>query len=102
MCRSSRHVFVGCITPLKLRRGRGEHDLSEYTSYDALGLAALVRKREVTPAELAHAAFAAMDAVNDRLNAIVGQVEPPVRDKVFEADAAFAGVPFVVKDLWHG
>ena len=51
--------------------------LSEYTSYDALGLAALVRKREVTPAELAHAAFAAMDAVNDRLNAIVGQVEPP-------------------------
>ena len=77
-------------------------NLSEYTSYDALGLAALVRRREVTPAELVDAAFAAMDVVNEPLNAVIGRVDPPVGDASFDINAPFAGVPFVLKDLWHG
>lgn len=76
--------------------------LSEYVTYDGLGLAELVRRREVTPAELAETAFRAMDAVNDKLNAVVGRVDPPVQASDVGDDAPFRGVPFVVKDLWHG
>ncbi len=61
--------------------------LPEYTSYDGLGLAAFVRQREVTPAELAQAAFQAMDAVNERLNAVLGRVEPPNGSEAFDATA---------------
>ena len=43
-----------------------------------------------------------MDVVNERLNAIVGRVDPPAGAEAFDAGAVFAGVPFVVKDLWHG
>ena len=77
-------------------------NLSEYTRYDGLGLAALVRAGEISREELACAAFRAMDAVNERLNAIVGRVEPPAGAEPFDPHAVFAGVPFVVKDLWHG
>ena len=76
--------------------------LSEYTRYDGLGLAELVRKREVAPAELEDTAFRAMDAVNERLNAVVERVDPPAGADPFDPQAPFAGVPFVVKDLWHG
>ena len=76
--------------------------ISEYTRYDGLGLAALVRAGEVSPEEPTSAAFRAMDVVNERLNAIVGRVDPPVGADHFDARAPFAGVPFVVKDLWHG
>ena len=77
-------------------------DLSEYVQYDGLGLAELVRGGEVTPEELARAAFAAMDAVDGRLNAIVGRIDPPTRATTIAEDAPFAGVPFVLKDLLHG
>ena len=76
--------------------------ISEYTRYDGLGLAALVRAGEVSREEPTSAAFRAMDVVNERLNAIVGRVDPPVGADHFDARAPFAGVPFVVKDLWHG
>ena len=77
-------------------------ELCEYTRYDGLGLAALVRAGEVSREELISAAFRAMDAVDERLNAIVGRVDPPVGAEPFDARALFAGVPFIVKDLWHG
>lgn len=77
-------------------------NLSEYVQYDGLGLAELVRNREVTPAELAVAAFDAMDAVNDQLNAVIGRVDPPMSGSNVDPAAPFFGVPFVLKDLWHG
>ncbi|MEE9301412.1 MAG: amidase family protein [Alphaproteobacteria bacterium] len=76
--------------------------LSEYTAQDALGLAALVRAGEVTPAELAEAAFRAIDAVNDRLNAVIARLEPPAAGTTPGARAPFHGVPFLIKDLLHG
>ena len=45
------------------------HD--EYASLDAVAMAALVRKGDVTPAELLECAIARAEAVNGRLNAIV-------------------------------
>lgn len=45
--------------------------LSEYVSYDALGLAELVRRGEVSAAALQQAARAAVEAVNPAINAVV-------------------------------
>ncbi|MEO9325465.1 amidase family protein [Nocardioides sp. C4-1] len=73
-----------------------EHE--EYAAHDAVGLAALVRDGEVSAAELMNAARARTDAVNETLNAVVVDVEPPVTGEQ-GADGPFAGVPFLVKDL---
>lgn len=35
-----------------------------YTAYDAIGLAELIRSREVSPVELLEAAFARLEEVN--------------------------------------
>ncbi|WP_134768614.1 amidase [Nocardioides sp. 1609] len=71
-----------------------EHE--EYAQHDAVGLAELVRTGQSTPAELLRAARERMAAVNDRINAIVVDVDPP--DDA-STDGPFAGVPFLVKDL---
>ena len=45
--------------------------LVNYADYDALGLAELVRKREVTPVELVEAAIERIERHNPALNAVV-------------------------------
>ena len=47
--------------------------MTEYEQFDALGLAALVRKGEVTPRELLEAAIARAEALNPQINAIVAE-----------------------------
>jgi len=75
---------------------------SEYGQYDALGLAELVRNKEVTPRELCEAAIQRAEAANPRLNAIIY----PLYDQARRAAAGeeippgvFGGVPFLLKDL---
>ncbi len=70
--------------------------MDEYQGHDAVGLAALVREGQVSAAELLAAARTRAEAVNDRINAIVVDVEPPAA-----GDGPFAGVPFLLKDLGH-
>lgn len=69
----------------------------EYASYDGVGLAALVRRGEVSAAELAQIAQAAIDGLNPKINAVIGRIAaaPPAGD----AAAPFHGVPFLIKDL---
>jgi amidase len=57
--------------------------LDEYTGYDGLGLAALVRSGQVSPSELADTAQSAINAVNPTLNAVIGPIEPrpPAADR---------------------
>lgn len=69
----------------------------EYAELDATGLAALLSKGEVGDDEARDAATAAIDAVNPRLGALVGERFDAPLDHA--ADGPFAGVPFVVKDL---
>ncbi len=52
----------------------------EYVQYDAMGLAELVRRREVTAAELVEAALERADAVNGRVNAIVHRFDAQARN----------------------
>jgi amidase len=77
--------------------------VDDYDRYDALGLAALVRRGEVSAAELCEAAVRRAEALNPHLNAIV----TPLYDHAREAaarplpDGPFTGVPFLLKDLLH-
>ena len=45
--------------------------LADYSSFDGVALAELVRKREVTPKELAHSFVEAVEKVNPRINAVI-------------------------------
>lgn len=73
----------------------------EYRRHDALGLASLVAKGEVTPAELLDIAIHRSEAVNPALNAIIHKMYDEARAaaKYVRPEGPFAGVPFLVKDL---
>jgi amidase len=76
----------------------------EWAQQDALGLAALVRNKQVTPRELAQQAAVGLAALNPKLNAVI----EVWRDRVDALDASklgagpFRGVPFAWKDLGFG
>lgn len=70
----------------------------EYRREDAVGLAALVARTEVTPAELLEAAVSRMAEVNPKINAVVQDLSEAAR-KAPAASGRFAGVPFLLKDL---
>ncbi|KAB7705509.1 amidase [Bacillus aerolatus] len=76
-------------------------DFCHYSEYDATGLAELVKKKEVTPKELAEAAFEGIEKLNPTINAIV-QALAEQSDKEIEKglpDGPFKGVPFLIKEL---
>ena len=75
--------------------------LDEYMSLDATALAELVERKQVTPAELLALARRRADAVNPRLNAIVRRLDDVADRQAADPDlrGAFAGVPFLIKDL---
>jgi len=74
---------------------------AEYADYDGLGLAELVRKGEVQPAELVEAAIERIERHNGALNAVVFKAYDDARKTAAAAlpDGPFKGVPFLVKDL---
>ena len=75
----------------------------DYQRYDALGLADLVRRGDVHPSELLDAALARADATAS-LNAIVMRLDDSASARAqapFDPSAPFAGVPFLVKDLFQ-
>lgn len=73
----------------------------EYVRHDALSLAGLVRRGEVSAAELLEAAIARIEQHNPALNAVVRKRYEAARAEAALVDRAapFAGVPFLVKDL---
>lgn len=74
---------------------------SEYIQYDGLGLAELVRAKEVTPAELLEAAINRIEASNPKINAVVRPMYDQARISIERGlpEGAFTGVPFLLKDL---
>lgn len=78
-------------------------DERDYLAHDAVGLAALVRAREVSPRELTEAAIRRIEARDGELNAVIHKLF----DKALAAadspdlpDGPFRGVPMLLKDLW--
>jgi amidase len=100
-----RDVLAGAAATLTLAatpamaKDTGMQDLLR--SHDALGLADLVRRREVSPAELLDAAIARAEAENPRFDFIAQRLY----DRAHRAVAAglpegpFHGVPWLLKDL---
>ena len=78
---------------------------AEYDRFDGLGLAELVKRREVSPRELVTTAIERIEALNPKLNAVIHTLYD---DALAAAgtplgDGPFAGVPFLIKDLlsWY-
>ncbi len=75
--------------------------MNDYESYDGLGLAALVKKRAVSPSELLEAAIARCEERNQAINAVVIPMLEAARAaaKADVPKGPFEGVPFLLKDL---
>ena len=73
----------------------------EYSQYDAVGLAKLVRERKVSPEELLDAAIRRLETVNPRINAIAGDCYEMARASIAKGlpSGPFTGVPLPVKDM---
>ncbi|MGH6952844.1 MAG: amidase family protein, partial [Alphaproteobacteria bacterium] len=74
----------------------------EYEDHDALGLAALIRRREVRAEEVIEAAIERIEARNPRLNAVVHKTYEDARRVVRArvSNGPLAGVPYLLKDLY--
>ena len=76
-------------------------NLQEYASYDGLGLAELVKTKQVTPQELTTLALQGIDKVNASINAVVSVLEEQAEKAMstLHEQQPFAGVPFLIKEL---
>ena len=72
---------------------------AEYASYDGLGLAELISRKEVSRGEVLEAAIAVIERRNPELNAVIHTMYDEARAAVTGSEGAFAGVPFLLKDL---
>jgi len=73
----------------------------EYGSFDAVGLADLVRSKQVSARELLHEAIARTAKVDPQINAVVVKHYDYAERQLDNglADGPFTGVPFLLKDL---
>jgi len=88
----------------KENKGAGTEEMGEireYDNYDALGLAELVKRKQVSAGELLETAIARAERVNPKLNAIVHSAYDQAHAAIARRlpDGPFTGVPFLLKDL---
>lgn len=74
---------------------------TDYGKVDGLGLADLVRRKKISPAELVEEAIKRIEAHNPKLNAVVLPLYERARKmaKGRLPEGPFKGVPFLMKDL---
>src|SRR6476619_4277746 len=77
-------------------------NLAEYASYDALGLAELVAKKQVSAKELALTAVAAREKVDPAVRSVVELYPDRIEglDEKSLGSGPFRGVPFLIKDVF--
>lgn len=75
--------------------------LSEYSSYDGLGLAELVRNGQVTAQELTDAALEGIKQINPVLNCVNNVLADNAAKEIRAGlpDGPFKGVPFLIKEI---
>src|SRR5215469_1283295 len=73
---------------------------SDLSSYDAMGLAELIRTKQIAPGDAVEDTIRKIEAVNPTLNAVVYKTYDRARQRTAEplGNGPLAGVPFVVKD----
>jgi len=74
-------------------------NVSEYAALDAVGLAELVRRREISREEVEAAAVMAIEKVNPQVNALAGQWPSDASPTDADPNGPFQGVPFLIKDI---
>ena len=74
---------------------------AEYARYDAMGLAELIAKKQVTPSELLDAVRQRVEALNPKLNAFCHLFFDKAEARIKSGLPAgpFRGVPFALKDI---
>ncbi|GAB4231961.1 MAG: amidase [Acidobacteriota bacterium] len=74
---------------------------AEYDQFDAVGLAGLLRRGEITAREVLDEAVSRMERVNPQLNAVVTPLVEFAHGELEQGppDGPFQGVPFLLKDL---
>ncbi|MEM1086387.1 MAG: amidase [Pseudomonadota bacterium] len=75
--------------------------MNDYDQYDALGLAELVRTKQVTPNELLSEARTRAEKAQTELNCFSNMFDGAPEDQIEGglADGPFTGVPYPIKDL---
>src|ERR1700683_687769 len=75
--------------------------IAPFSGYDGLGLADLVRRKEISPAELLSSVMNHAEAVNPKINCFAHRHYDEARAQIASAlpQGVFHGVPFVIKDL---
>lgn len=74
----------------------------DYVGYDAIGLAELIARGEVCPAEVLAAARQRLAAVDPTLNCVVHRMDAIADDHAAQTTTGpFAHVPFLIKDLFQ-
>ncbi|WP_053217866.1 amidase [Virgibacillus senegalensis] len=76
--------------------------METYTQYDAVGLAELIKQKQVKPKELLEAAYQRLEAVNPELNAVIRSRKEKAFQEAEQVDInaqPFAGVPMALKDI---
>ena len=73
----------------------------DYESYDAVGLAFLVRTKQISELELLEHVIERIDKLNPVLNAVSYRFYDKARDQIQRGtpDGPFKGVPFLLKDI---
>ena len=73
----------------------------EYRRHDAISLAGLIAKREVSAKEVLETAIARVEQVNPAINAIVHKQYAQARKAVAAGlpEGPLKGVPYLIKDL---
>ncbi|MGD8789902.1 MAG: amidase [Burkholderiales bacterium] len=74
---------------------------NEYENFDALGLADLVRNKQVSPQELLDAAIERVESRNRAINAVTMPLYDYAREVIRDGlpGGPFRGVPYLMKDL---
>ena len=92
----------------RARMAAATNDLmTTYVDADALALADLVHRGEVSPQEVVETAITVIEKLNPQLNAVIHRLYDMARRRAGQIDLAapFAGVPFLLKELassWQG
>lgn len=76
-------------------------NISEYAKYDGLGLAELVKQKEVKPEELLNLSVEAIRKVNPELNSIISVLKEEGLKEINKGlpEGPFTGVPFLIKEM---
>ena len=76
-------------------------NLVEYSHYDGLGLAEIIRKGDLSSTEAAELFIAAVNKVNPQINSVVEVYDDAldITKDALNSKGPFAGVPFLRKDL---